>query len=119
MGPKTPGNGSQAEYGSDRFRFVGALGFAGPDLRRFPNRQEDNFFPTTSAFRDCAFIASQFDDRCDSVAVPVNDAVLSMNPHERRYGCVGCFARVSLMVELFPQFVRNDCGAVLGLKPCQ
>jgi hypothetical protein len=67
VGPKSLGTGNQAEYSSDRFRFVGARDFAGTDLPQFPNRQKIILFPPLRHFGIVAFLASRFDDRYDSV----------------------------------------------------
>src|SRR5580704_4155602 len=63
-----------------------------------------------------ALPTSQFDDCDHRVGVPVNGVVSSMNPDEMRHGSVRCLAHVSLMVKLFPKFMRRRLSGLLTLK---
>ncbi len=116
VGPKPFGYGDNAEYGKDSIRFVGTPNLGGTDFREFPNRTVVVLFQPTRHFGIVALPASQFDDRDNRIGVPVNDAAGSMNPHEMRHGCVGCFAHVSLMVKLFPKSMPRLLSGLLTLE---
>ena len=116
MGPKPFGYGDNAEYGKDSIRFIGTPNCGRTDFREFPNRPMVVLFQPTRHFGILALPTSQFDDRDNRIGVLVNDAARSMNPHEMRHGCVGCFAHVSLMVKLFPKSMPRRLFVLRSLK---
>ena len=117
MGPQPLGNRNDAEYGSYPFRVLGTRNFGCTDFREFPNRPEIILFQPLRHFRIVASPTSQFDGCDNRVGVPVNGTARSMNPHEMRHGCAGCFAHVSLMVKLCPQFMPRRLS-VCSLSSC-
>src|ERR1700722_12712367 len=116
VGPKPFGNGNDTEYGPDSIRFVGMPNLGGTDFRQFPDRPMVILLQPRRQFGIVALPASQFDDRDHRVGVPVNGAVSSMNPHEMRHACEGCFSHVSLMVKLVPKSIPRRLSGLLTLK---
>jgi hypothetical protein len=114
VGAQALGKGNNAEYGADSIRLVGTPNLGGTDFRQFPNRPKVILFQPLRHLGIVTLPASQFDDRDNRKGVPVNQAARSMNPHKMWYGCVGCFAHVSLMVKLVPKVMPRRLSGLLA-----
>src|SRR5580658_5078959 len=91
--------------------------FKNPSASKSANCCKVIFFQPNRHFRVSILIARQFNDRNDSICVPIERAALAIDSDDMRNRSIGSFANVALMMELIPELAPNMIQVLVALEP--